>query len=84
MNTPLISVIIPTLAIFLFMVHNYNYNATVKIKKIPQFAFISSLLIGFFEAFLTEAHDYMFFVLFLIIFVKKSQNQILIFGKGRN
>lgn len=62
--------IIPTLLVIFLLVNNHTYKLGIKIEKIAQFAFLSSLLIAFFEAFLTASQTYLFFLLFLICQVK--------------
>lgn len=69
---------IPTISFIYMLTRRFRVNEFKHYNRIPQFIFISSLFVSFFESFFTEAKLYLLFMVFLLqVNMCKSNGEIL-------
>lgn len=68
---------LPAFSIFIYFVNNNANKSLGERNRISQIAFLSSLICCFFESFYTYSHLYLFFLLFLLSFIKSDSESAI-------
>lgn len=70
--------IIPTVTFLIYAGKTHDFKEKTKVDKYAQFAFISCLLVAFFEQILTERFTYMLFLSFLLFNIKQDERRSML------
>lgn len=70
--------IIPTVTFLIYAGKTHDFKEKTKVDKYAQFAFISCLVVSFFEQLLTERFMYMLFLSFLLFNIKQDEKRSML------
>ena len=70
--------IIPTVTFLIYAGKTLDFKKKTRVDKYAQFAFISCLVVSFFEQLLTERFMYMLFLSFLLFNIKQDEKRSML------